>query len=685
MEPPAPLEEAPETETLAEAAPVVGVPARKVPVERTASTSPRRRSEAVKSRVVAEVTDRGRLLVRKVDDGEGSAPSGAIVKPIETVQPDPATVAPSFRQSGDPEQSQTRANPPPRRSASNLTATHDQPSNSGNTLPLFSTETPEAYGVQAKLTVRRPGDRFEREADAVARAVGTGSSAPAISKLPMTRTGTAQRIGPGPTPSDRVRDSVSPSTTRAIRHPGPGRPLPDSVRSSIEPTLETSLADVQVHNGSRAADTAGRMGARAFTHDNHIFLGRGESATDVDLMAHEATHVVQQQGAPTVQRLLDLSLDDLPGIDAADIARRVPGFTLFTVILGYNPITNESVEFTGPNLIQGLFELVPFGADIYDALAERGIIEDAFAWIQENMPDISTERLTGLLEDAWDRMGITLSPAENIDILISTFSPVAQELETFGDRAVDKVIEFVKEVAIDTAEDLLNENRAWDLTKKILGRDPLRDEEVEAEPAEILEDFLLLIGKEEHLEQMRERGTVEETAQWLVAQLETFQHLLGRLRGLIESAWEALQPANLPSLATSIETLGEEVGTFLQDVWTFASTVAVEVLARIKNALLGWLSDYAHDIPGFHLLTVILGRNPFTEEPVPRTAENLIRGFITLLPGGAGIYQQLAESGVIEGAAGRIEAAMTELGITWEFVVGLFTDLWNSLSIEDLS
>ena len=48
---------------------------------------------------------------------------------------------------------------------------------------------------------------------------------------------------------------------------------------------------------------------------------------------------------------------------------------------------------------------------------------------------------------------------------------------------------------------------------------------------------------------------------------------------------------------------------------------------------------------------MILGRNPFTGEHVARTAENLIKGFITLLPNGEEMYDQLAESGVI--ARGR--------------------------------
>ena len=77
------------------------------------------------------------------------------------------------------------------------------------------------------------------------------------------------------------------------------------------------------------------------------------------------------------------------------------------------------------------------------------------------------------------------------------------------------------------AERLLANNKAWALLKKILHYDPLRGVAVEATTVEILEDFLRLIGKETELEQMRERGTLQETANWLDTQVGTFMSLMG--------------------------------------------------------------------------------------------------------------------------------------------------------------
>ena len=66
------------------------------------------------------------------------------------------------------------------------------------------------------------------------------------------------------------------------------------------------------------------------------------------LLAHEATHTVQQGAvpafngatlgaAPSVQRLPGFITDEL-----ASYARHIPGYTLFTVIIGFNPLTGSA-------------------------------------------------------------------------------------------------------------------------------------------------------------------------------------------------------------------------------------------------------------------------------------------------------------------------------------------------------
>ena len=57
--------------------------------------------------------------------------------------------------------------------------------------------------------------------------------------------------------------------------------------------------------GAKAAESAAAVQARAYTVGNNIVFGAKESASDLPVLAHELTHVVQQSGAsPALQRLI---------------------------------------------------------------------------------------------------------------------------------------------------------------------------------------------------------------------------------------------------------------------------------------------------------------------------------------------------------------------------------------------
>lgn len=77
-----------------------------------------------------------------------------------------------------------------------------------------------------------------------------------------------------------------------------GRPLDASQRARFEGGLGTDLGDVRIHTSDAAADTAAQIDARAFTHGNDVFFGKGEyrpGTADGDrVLAHELSHTAQQ-------------------------------------------------------------------------------------------------------------------------------------------------------------------------------------------------------------------------------------------------------------------------------------------------------------------------------------------------------------------------------------------------------
>lgn len=75
--------------------------------------------------------------------------------------------------------------------------------------------------------------------------------------------------------------------------------------SIAAPRASADFSGVMIHRGTRAAEAARVVGARAFTVENHIVFGAGEyqphSFSGRRLLAHELAHVVQQTG-PAIRR-----------------------------------------------------------------------------------------------------------------------------------------------------------------------------------------------------------------------------------------------------------------------------------------------------------------------------------------------------------------------------------------------
>jgi hypothetical protein len=138
------------------------------------------------------------------------------------------------------------------------------------------------------LEVGPAGDRFDREADRVAEQVAEA--------LPPDRPADGGFVDSG------VRQAIQ-------RERGRGQALPEDVRTPMEQALGADFSRVRLHTDARADQLNRGLQARAFTTGHDVFLRRGEadlsSRAGRALIAHELTHVVQQDGGqPVIQRKL---------------------------------------------------------------------------------------------------------------------------------------------------------------------------------------------------------------------------------------------------------------------------------------------------------------------------------------------------------------------------------------------
>jgi outer membrane protein OmpA-like peptidoglycan-associated protein len=183
--------------------------------------------------------------------------------------------------------------------------------------------------LQRKLAIGADNDRYEREAEAVARALTNGSWLPIRAVEPAT----LQRA-----PESHAMGAAPPVVEQALRRPG--RALEAKTREWAEGRLGYDFGQVRVHTGPLAERSARSVGALAYTVGNHVVFGVGqyrpEAAGGRRLLAHELVHTVQQGAAVRhLQRACDKAVPvakdcvSVGGATIFDVAHTSEGLFLF--------------------------------------------------------------------------------------------------------------------------------------------------------------------------------------------------------------------------------------------------------------------------------------------------------------------------------------------------------------------
>ena len=123
-------------------------------------------------------------------------------------------------------------------------------------------------------------------------------------------------------------EGVAPETEAAINTKrGGGQALDNQVRTQMEPTFNSDFGAVRVHNDAQADRLSRSLNARAFTTGKDIFFREGAyspgSSSGRELLAHELTHVVQQNGSRVQTKLTVGPPDDKYEQEADQMAQVV--------------------------------------------------------------------------------------------------------------------------------------------------------------------------------------------------------------------------------------------------------------------------------------------------------------------------------------------------------------------------
>ncbi|MFH7244049.1 MAG: DUF4157 domain-containing protein [Spirulina sp.] len=240
----------------------------------------------------------------------------------------------------------------------------------------FSIQAPtgtSSQPIQPKLTIGAPGDRYEQEADRVASQVvqqihSPQANAPlqrdALEEDELQRSPMLQRLEMPEEEELQMKPILQrniPEEDELQMRPAneavAGGPASESLESAIsqargsgqalDPNLQKQMGQamgadfsgVTIHADSQADQLNRSIQAKAFTTGQDIFFRQGayqpSSRNGQELIAHELTHVIQQNGAATapvrIQAKVGDPIDSLQSLTRSRFnemdARQSPGYT----------------------------------------------------------------------------------------------------------------------------------------------------------------------------------------------------------------------------------------------------------------------------------------------------------------------------------------------------------------------
>ena len=219
----------------------------------------------------------------------------------------------------------------------------------------------------------------------------------------------------------------------------------------------------------------------------------------------------------------------------------------------------------------------------------------------------------------------------------------------------------------------------------IIGRNPINQRAVERNAVNVLRAFMGLIPGGEVLFQVLNRyGVIERLGSWALQQTAALGLSFQSVRDAFSRFTDSLGWRDIFS-AGDVWRRAQAVFTpTLTRIANFVSGLVTQAITWLKDTFMQPLADFCREIPGYSLVTAMLGRDPFTNAPVARTAMTVVRAFAEFIPGGTEKLNQLVESGALERAYAWFTQETQARNLTWARVTGTFAEAWASLRLEDV-
>ncbi|WP_077000828.1 DUF4157 domain-containing protein [Variovorax sp. KK3] len=451
--------------------------------------------------------------------------------------------------------------------------------------PATSRATPSVVPVR----VSQPSDPAEREAVRMSQRV--------LALAPSAATPLARRFAQS-VPARSAARSVLPASLGVGA--SVGQPLPRALLADMEPRFGADFSAVRMHTGDAAARASRRLNAAAFTVGHEVFFGRNRFAPGSGpgraLIAHELTHTIQQGGAAqvgTAHRSIDTTVHErsTPHIqrlgvqDALDYfagkADNIPGFSMFALVLGMNPINGRKVDRSPANVLRALVRFIPGGDLIVQALDTYGVFDKIANWLSQQVDSlgmVGTSFKQAVLDyahsldfgdlfdlgGAWDRAARIVT------------APIAQ-IKSFVAGLAGDILALIKEAVLRPLAALAEGTPAYPLLKAVLGKDPVTGEESPGDAAALIGGLMTLAGQGEVWGRVQSTGAIGRVVAWFADAKKALVGYVKQVPALALAAFTSLELVDIVLLPRAFAKVGAVFGNFAGSFTDWAIGAAMKL------------------------------------------------------------------------------------------------------------
>jgi hypothetical protein len=421
-----------------------------------------------------------------------------------------------------------------------------------------------------------------------------------------------------------------------------GHPLDSGTRASMEPLVGQDLSQVRVHTDGQAGQAAQNLNANAFTTGQDIYFAPGQyspsSTTGLGLVAHELTHVAQQsQGtvspgisqpgdahelqAEAVQRAVTsgaaapppetppttpsvtpaIQRDDAGGEAPSGILGRVlhfladkvnviPGYRLFIVILGVNPIDMSRVDPSPANIMRAIVEVAPGGKLITDALDAYGVFDKVGNWVSQQLHTLglAVGSIKQAIETFAGTLGLSdilLHPGDVWERAKRIFSEPVDRIKNFVIGLATGILGFIRDAILMPLAKLAQGTRGWDLLIAVMGKNPITGEPVPRNADTLIGGFMKLIGEEETWNNLKKSNALPRAWAWFQSALGTLIGFVSQIPTLFKNALKSIELIDLVIITNVFTKVAGVFGNFVGDFIKWAGDALWQLLQIIFEVL----------------------------------------------------------------------------------------------------